>query len=303
MYIYQRSVEELLSDPLKLAWREHSVEFCGGTHLQNTKEAVDFSIVEETSIAKGIRRITALTGKEALESKQLGYELQEKVNHLLSNQSKTTEDLEAELKEITAFMGKVNEALLYKKLFHYHTHKHVYIRESFFHVKLDCVHIILHFQVGDRVGVTVSAEARNQLTSYQKKLAKQKKVEVASLYAERVDELEKQLSTISAKAPYYVVDVEIDAKAAKPAMDTCAKSPLPVFLFCIGEDNVLCYAHVPVTETPRELKADEWVNAVVGSVGGKSGGSAHVARGSIPKDSLVLAQKEANKWAASFFKS
>jgi len=58
-------VAELLSDPQDPKWREFSVEFCGGTHLKNTAEAVTFVITGEESISKGVRRIVALTGDAA----------------------------------------------------------------------------------------------------------------------------------------------------------------------------------------------------------------------------------------------
>jgi len=45
-----------------------SVEFCGGTHLDNTAKAGVFQIVSEFSVASGVRRIEALTGKAVLES-------------------------------------------------------------------------------------------------------------------------------------------------------------------------------------------------------------------------------------------
>ena len=38
-----------------------SVEFCGGTHLTNAKEAEDFVLIEESGIAKVIRRIVGYT--------------------------------------------------------------------------------------------------------------------------------------------------------------------------------------------------------------------------------------------------
>ena len=42
------------------------MEFCGGTHISNTREAKAFVILEETSVAKGIRRISAVTGEDAI---------------------------------------------------------------------------------------------------------------------------------------------------------------------------------------------------------------------------------------------
>ena len=44
-----------------------SVEFCGGTHLRRTSQVGLFKIVSEESVAKGVRRITAVTGPAAAE--------------------------------------------------------------------------------------------------------------------------------------------------------------------------------------------------------------------------------------------
>ncbi|MCI9213802.1 MAG: alanine--tRNA ligase [Oscillospiraceae bacterium] len=45
----------------------YSVEFCGGTHLDNSAKAGVFHIDNEFSVASGVRRIEAVTGKRALE--------------------------------------------------------------------------------------------------------------------------------------------------------------------------------------------------------------------------------------------
>lgn len=49
---------------------EHSVEFCGGTHLEHTGQAGFFKIVGQELVSKGVRRLTAVTGKEAVATVQ-----------------------------------------------------------------------------------------------------------------------------------------------------------------------------------------------------------------------------------------
>ncbi|EQL02007.1 alanyl-tRNA synthetase [Ophiocordyceps sinensis CO18] len=58
-------IDTMLKDPKKKEWRQYSVEFCGGTHVKNTRLIKDLIIVEESGIAKGIRRIIAYTGAAA----------------------------------------------------------------------------------------------------------------------------------------------------------------------------------------------------------------------------------------------
>ena len=54
-----------------------SVEFCGGTHLPNTAMAGAFRIKSEFSVASGVRRIEATTGRETL---SFFGEVQERIN-------------------------------------------------------------------------------------------------------------------------------------------------------------------------------------------------------------------------------
>ncbi|MBQ5760685.1 MAG: alanine--tRNA ligase, partial [Clostridia bacterium] len=43
-----------------------SIELCGGTHLNNTAKVGTFKIVSEASVAAGVRRVEAITGREVI---------------------------------------------------------------------------------------------------------------------------------------------------------------------------------------------------------------------------------------------
>jgi len=58
-------VSDLMAGPENSAWDEVSVEFCGGTHLSSTGQAESFAIISEEAVAKGVRRVVALTGVPA----------------------------------------------------------------------------------------------------------------------------------------------------------------------------------------------------------------------------------------------
>ena len=67
-------VEEILKNPESKEWHRYSIEFCGGTHVKSTNDIKYFVISEESAIAKGIRRIVALTGSEAFEAQRVAKE-------------------------------------------------------------------------------------------------------------------------------------------------------------------------------------------------------------------------------------
>ena len=60
-----------------------SMELCGGTHLASTAEAGLFKVVRESGVASGVRRIEAVTGREAFRALEQGNQALEALAGLL----------------------------------------------------------------------------------------------------------------------------------------------------------------------------------------------------------------------------
>ncbi|KAL5115311.1 Alanine--tRNA ligase [Pleosporales sp. CAS-2024a] len=73
------SVDELLADAKNEKWEKLSIEFCGGTHVLHTGDIKELVILEESGIAKGIRRIVAVTGQEAYNVQRIAKEFAERL--------------------------------------------------------------------------------------------------------------------------------------------------------------------------------------------------------------------------------
>ncbi|PIK14777.1 alanine--tRNA ligase [Halobacteriovorax sp. JY17] len=82
-----------------IAFGENSVELCGGTHVSRTGDIGLMLITGESSVAKGIRRIEAVTGREAYKLLQERNNILRKTSELLSVKPNEFETKIQELKK------------------------------------------------------------------------------------------------------------------------------------------------------------------------------------------------------------
>lgn len=80
---------------------DYSVELCGGTHLDHTSQVGFFRIISESSVAAGIRRIEAVTGKAAY---QLSYQQHDNLLNLAAQ-------LKSPVKELSQRLANLQEQI------------------------------------------------------------------------------------------------------------------------------------------------------------------------------------------------
>jgi len=105
-----------------------SCELCGGTHLDNTAKVGPFRIESEGSVASGVRRIEAITGKETLaemdRTRQRVYDacavLKTKPAELAAKLESQVEEIKALKKAVESFKAKETAGEVERFLFGAH---------------------------------------------------------------------------------------------------------------------------------------------------------------------------------------
>ncbi|KAI8427762.1 hypothetical protein MSG28_002186 [Choristoneura fumiferana] len=259
-------VEELEKNPDGPNGYETSVEFCGGSHLHQTGHIGEYVIVSEEGIAKGIRRIVALTGPEAIKAVSKLSVLENDVNNLANM-----------IKE-----ESFNQKDVLKKI-------------------VDLTNDISHAQIS----YWKKDELRNMLKNLKKQLDDKERAAKA-LIVTKVTEKAKEMCLDDKTTDVIVAELNAqgNTKALDGALKQVKqlRPTASAIFFSIDEDanKIYCLAAVPKTANAKGLLASEWVQSVVDIMGGKGGGKAESAQasGNNPQ-SLEKAMKIAKDFATS----
>ena len=237
-----------------------AIEFCGGTHLTCTSQAGQFALVSEEGIAKGVRRIVAITGEDARQAIEDAKDLEKRLKDALALPSSEIGSLASDLKIA------VDQATISA------TSKNV-LRE-------------------------MVQELTKKVIEEQKKVAaanKAKAIEAALGAADNaVAEGKKYLVM---EIPDIGLDNKSIQEAWKAIQK---KHPsLSVMLFAAGDDKGLAFAGVP-KEVSKTFSAGDWLKETIQVMGGKGGGKPTNAQGMGPNvDAIPAAADLAQKFAAA----
>lgn len=252
-------VEELLANVKDPKWREVSIEFCGGTHVRETGDIKDLVILEESGIAKGTRRIVAVTGEDAHAVQRIAEEFSERLAQL--DKMPHGPGKEQEVKATQQELAKLSMSAITKT------------------------------QLRKRVEKIVRAQLDEQ-KAVQKAEGKKALDTVVEYFSSPENEGKK---TLVAKLPISANAKAVGEALNYLKAKDKGKS---VYLFAAdeGEGKVVHGCHVSDEASKAGASAAEWASTISGVVGGKAGGKAptSIGNGTSPEkvDEAVSAAEE-----------
>ncbi|KAH9313613.1 hypothetical protein KI387_022240, partial [Taxus chinensis] len=229
-----RRIEDLLIDPDNPQWASFSTEFCGGTHLSNTREAKAFALISEEGIAKGIRRITAFTTAAAIEAIETAASFDSRLNDASKLEGAALE------KEVASLKGSLDSAVIPAA------------KKADFRLEIT--------QLQDRV-----KKAQKQAADANMKEAITAAIELANKLSLRDEAY--CVSRIDVG-----LDANAIREAVLKFMEK--QKDIPVMMFSADEatNKVLVYAGVPQSVAKKGLVVLDWLRKVLEPLKGNGGG-------------------------------
>jgi len=235
-------VDTIVKNPDDPAWESLSIELCGGTHLGTTGQAQRCAIVSEEGIAKGVRRVTALTGAAALGAFALADELEREIDALGSLDAAALKDA---VNDVTA---RLDEAVIPAP------------RKNALRTKLS--------QANARLKKASKAQAADQAQRAQ--AVAQGVANAAAGSSEPV-----VITTLELGSDRTALEAAVSTiQKTVPNTAVMVLSPDP------ASGRVAVMASVCDSLVARGLKAGEWIKETTGVMNGKGGGRPGSAQGS-----------------------
>ena len=242
------TIDQLLAAPTSAEWEAYSIELCGGTHIAASAELGAFALVEESAVAKGVRRVVGVTGALASEAVKTGEALKARQTAL------TSADVDAAGAEaIEEAKREMNEIK----------------------VATDAA----------TMSVYLKAELRSAIGVHEKLLLKRAK-QLSAGQTDRAAAAAVEVAEAAAAAgqTWVVLELDgVDAKGLQPLVQKVTKQTgLATIALSVTDGKVACLASVP-KESVEALPANTWLSTVLAEVSGRGGGKPAQAQGSGPE--------------------
>lgn len=254
-----KPVTDLVADPEAAENATFPIEFCGGTHLSNTAAAGQFALLTEEGIAKGIRRIVAVTGEEAAAAMARADELAARI---AAAAAKPPAEVGPEATELKIAVDQASIPAVRKAALR------------------DAVQSVI-----------------KGVMEEQKKAAAANKAKAVAAAIEAANAAAKSgKSFLVANVPDVGLDTKALQEAFNAIQKE--HPGMAVMFFAQGDGKGLAYAGVP-KDVSTKLPAGDWVKGALEVLGGKGGGKATNAQGMGPNvEAIPDAAKVAEEFAA-----
>ncbi|KAI1922687.1 Alanine--tRNA ligase [Ophidiomyces ophidiicola] len=235
-------LDEILKNVKDPRWEKVSIEFCGGTHVQKTGDIKDLVILEESGIAKGTRRIIAVTGEDAHKVQRIAKEFGNRLDHFEKMEMGAKKEQEAKLIQVD--LNQLSISAVEKAKF----------REQF-------------------------ARIHKQLLDAQKAMQKQEIKAALDAINSHFDNPENKDSPYLVIRLPTSANAKAISESVNHAKSKLKDKSLYVFAADVDQGRVAHGCYVSPSLSAQGGSASNWSGVVSGIVGGKAGGKAPTSIG------------------------